>query len=518
MRTAVLLLACSIATAQEQDFAGAGEFHLSMLGAKPGPKVERGELILLHGNWARGELNNAISFDRTAKGPHLVVDASFRFSLSKGAHGGGFALLNTKHYGVKGPAPKVDAWEAPNLKGTFAVGLDTFNPPTSHWFNEFGNIHDRPEREISLHWDGKELLKLLSPIEFRDGKPHTLALQLRYVVGGVHATLKLDGSVLVRERFFAGPTPYEARPAFGGRTGGTATVMKLDDVRVRYAQKGTFDAPKRVRTFDGVVLHGKNRKTKAAFDLPDALSRRIICNLTLEPGPGGWDKWDKSAAIYVFKDGQRYEIVRYITPYKRTWTWKVDVTDYQSLLRGKTTLGLYADSWQKQEEPLKGFKVTVDFDIFPGKPTREAYQVINLWNKTYEFGNEPDKIAEAFPMITHTIDAAARGGKLRFMVTGHGNFGEFTAADRTVVFGGKEFRNRLWKEDCYLNPVRPQSGTWKFDRAGWAPGDVVTPWDIQVSNLLKPGAEARILYRPAPFRGMRGKASHWIESQLILYR
>ncbi len=40
-------------------------------------------------------------------------------------------------------------------------------------------------------------------------------------------------------------------------------------------------------------------------------------------------------------------------------------------------------------------------------------------------------------------------------------------------------------------PNRPQFGTWKFSRAGWAPGDVVHPWWIDLTPHLVPGATAR---------------------------
>ena len=58
----------------------------------------------------------------------------------------------------------------------------------------------------------------------------------------------------------------------------------------------------------------------------------------------------------------------------------------------------------------------------------------------------------------------------------------------------QRFENTLWKDDCYLNPNRPQFGTWKFSRAGWAPGDVVWPWWIDVSQHMQPGQTAVVRY------------------------
>ena len=79
----------------------------------------------------------------------------------------------------------------------------------------------------------------------------------------------------------------------------------------------------------------------------------------------------------------------------------------------------------------------------------------------------------------------------------------------------------LWRTDVYLNPCRPQGGTWKYDRAGWAPGDVVTPWDIDISELIEPGERLTVTYEPEAYvnekRG-EGRATHWVEGQLIQYR
>jgi hypothetical protein len=112
--------------------------------------------------------------------------------------------------------------------------------------------------------------------------------------------------------------------------------------------------------------------------------------------------------------------------------------------------------------------------------------------------------------------------KARITVTGHGSFGEFTAAERTLTVNDRSFPNTLFKTDVYLNPCRPQGGTWKFDRAGWAPGSIVDPWDVDVTALAAPGTRLRLAYEPKPFTeptdGRKFEASHSVASHLILYR
>ena len=121
-----------------------------------------------------------------------------------------------------------------------------------------------------------------------------------------------------------------------------------------------------------------------------------------------------------------------------------------------------------------------------------------------------------------------RAARLFTTTTGHSQIGEFVPSKRTIVVGETRFENTLWKDDVYLNPNRPQYGTWKFSRAGWAPGDVVWPWWIDLTDLIQPGQPAELTYEPQPydFSGSPQKpeqkqinqASHVVRSYLIEYR
>jgi hypothetical protein len=103
----------------------------------------------------------------------------------------------------------------------------------------------------------------------------------------------------------------------------------------------------------------------------------------------------------------------------------------------------------------------------------------------------------------------------------HQNAAEFMPADRTVTVNGQVWTNTLWYSECYLNPCRPQGGTWKYERAGWAPGALVRPWDIDVTESLGPDGALRIEYDPMDYvneaRAER-LADHWVEAQIIFYR
>ncbi len=79
--------------------------------------------------------------------------------------------------------------------------------------------------------------------------------------------------------------------------------------------------------------------------------------------------------------------------------------------------------------------------------------------------------------------------------------------DRTLTINGTSSKNTLWKADNYLNPCRPQGGTWKYDRAGWAPGDVVKPWEVEaVIGVGEADRKLHIEYAVEPYENdNRGK-------------
>lgn len=522
------------ATVQRFDTPGAGtKYVTAQHGAGPAPEVTDGGLFLVNGMRAEGPQSNSVAFDNTAPGLWRELDLRFRFSLSQGSHGAGLVLLSTAQHGRTGEAPRVDAWEEPNLPGCLGIGFDVHDPPTRHWFDEFGNVHDRPERQLSIHWDGAEVANRLSPVEFRDDHSHVCRVRVRFVPGGALVSVSIDGQDVYDDELIPDVVPYESRLAFGGRSGQTTVNVALDEIeaywRGRFRPDELPQGPRRVRVFDDVILHAENRLERVHVELPDAELpvARVLLRLTLDEAPGGWDPWDRIGAVYAYQDGdeeERFEIARFITPFRRAYSWTADVTDYQSLLRGSTELGLYVDSWQApgEGEP-KGFRMSVDLDYFEGTPAEEAYAVWNLWNVDYHFGNDEDAIADAFPERAVTLPSRSDYHRVvvRSRVTGHGQWGEFQPASRVVRFADREYEDVLWTTDVFLNPCRPQAGTWKFDRAGWAPGAIVRSWDLDVTDAGEPEQSVSLRYLPRPWAvspGQKIQALHVVESQLILYR
>lgn len=460
----------------------------------------------------------AFAWPRAVPARAREVEVRLRMTLEGPPEGAGLVLLQP------GAAVEGLSWVEPNVKGCFGVGFDTSNPPTENIFNADGNVYDRPQREVSLHWNGAEVANALSPVEFTNGQPHEVLVRIEFEVAAAEVSVSIDGAPTHDRVFVPGMLPYASRPAFG--------LSPLDKSRCTVELLGLTSRGKAPVTqlaehrdaVVGAVLNSGHQQEEATVALPDPGKpyARVLLTVALAVPPDGIDPWDRAGSVYVWSEaGERFEILRFITPFGRAATWQVDVTGYQSLLRGSRKMAVAIGTW------VKGWKVDVGVDYYAGKPAQCAHRVTNLWNGDFEYGNPAAPMAAQFPTRNVTLDPETRRVKVRAVVTGHGmspntdNAAEFMPAGRTVTANGHVFENLLWRTDCYLNPCRPQGGTWKFDRAGWCPGSLVRPWDIDLGEVAKPGEALRLDYKPQPYTNEnagQGRASHLVEVQLIEYR
>ncbi len=493
------------------------------------PKMADGRLSLLESWW---KSTGSAAFPAPTPVITRVVEASWKLIMNTGTEGAGFAWLNVQTYGDIATAPDVEQWEAPNIPDSFAIGFDASNPPNRDPFRGSGNAYDRPQHEVSLHWNGTEIVKRTTPMDFRDEKPHDVRLTIGFVPGGADVSVWIDDVAIFESYFIPSMTAYVGRPALGARNDETAGDVLIDDLRITCKEPiGAPEPPLTIVAIDHKLNDAQHPRNEATVEFPESTDRfaRIICTLRLDEPEAGFDPWDRLAALYVYdENGERFEILRYITPYDRGFEWKVDVTDFRPLLRGKHKIE------QSSQTYAEGWVVTVTFDFYPqlrdGQPALAdplACKVVNLWVGAPELGN-PEKPVEAFyTPRTVRLDEQTVSAKVRIVVTGHGmlpntnNAAELMSIGRTLTVNGKSFRNVLWKTDNYLNPCRPQGGTWKYDRAGWAPGDVVRPWEVDITHLIAKGGEVTLEYKLDPYvneaRGQTWAPFHHTEAQVILY-
>jgi hypothetical protein len=222
-----------------------------------------------------------------------------------------------------------------------------------------------------------------------------------------------------------------------------------------------------------------------------------------------------------------YEIGRFITPYGINldlgiagFTWVYDVTDYAALLHDSVEIS----SANLQE--LHDLK----FVMIEGNPPRDVLNIQQLWNQgrsSYKY-KDLDNDA-ACPPVDIKVKDQAKGFKLRTRLSGHGhhsNDGNYPHCcewkDNThyiYVNNQKVDEWHIWRDDCNMNPVYPQGGTWNGSREGWCPGDVVQDQETEITDFVS-GNSVNIDYRitpvPANNQGM-GNGNYLFAMHLMEY-
>ncbi len=521
-----LLLAASAQEVQlTTDFSAPGDAVLRAHGSDHPPLVSEGGLQLLTGQ--KGE-NNSAAWPVVAPGSYRRIEAELSFRLDPAAHGFSLMLLHSNHFHSSGPAfelykpmplpghpkPAAPHWDEPNLWGSFALAVDTHNPPTDDPFDAAGNVHKRPQREISLHYDGKELANAFCEPMLTGADSVKLQLTIEFVTGGAEVSVDVDGHAVYERHFLPHLLPYEARVALGawGADGGT---LRIDSLRVHWLRPAAESPP--ALTVE-VVRRGGTRPAgehaQSSYELlPEGIElERVLLHYRLNPLVKR-DEWDRLGWLYVWDGDARYELALILTPFRMwgaVYEYVIDVTDFAWLLQGRRKLDF---------GPRRGFVTDVSFTAYrrPAdvEPLPRVVGMANVWNGAAHFNN-PASVEATFGVRRIPVPAEARGAKLRICVTGHGGTAEFKPLQRTVRVGGQSFEDTLWTTDCYLNPWRPQFGTWKYDRAGWGPGSAGRIWEIDLSALIEPGSELELEYIPETIESSSWD-NHHVESQLVFY-
>lgn len=183
-----------------------------------------------------------------------------------------------------------------------------------------------------------------------------------------------------------------------------------------------------------------------------------------------------------------YELARYITPYGigldlgEGFTWTYDLSDYRPLLHDSVHLS--AGNWQEL--------LDMELWFIEGTPPRDPIEVQQVYYGFYSYGLTPSFDDQTVPKEV-TIPAGADNTRMKFRVTGHGfggtaNCAEFCAREHYFYVDGEQvWSKEVWRDDCDLNPVYPQGGTWVYDRANWCPGAEVWTYDYELTPEVAPG-------------------------------
>ncbi len=186
----------------------------------------------------------------------------------------------------------------------------------------------------------------------------------------------------------------------------------------------------------------------------------------------------------------RYEIGRFITPYgiglslgNNGFRWTYDVTDYQWLLHDSVDF-----SAGNQQE-----LIDVTFEMIEGTPPRSLVNMQRPWGpqRSYSYASLSDDSQLA--AVTLDLHPSAAQWSLGTRFTGHGhasNSGnyphccEWKDNTHTLIANGTLADEwHIWQtNECALNPVYPQGGTWLGSREGWCPGDLVKDHVVELTS------------------------------------
>ena len=224
----------------------------------------------------------------------------------------------------------------------------------------------------------------------------------------------------------------------------------------------------------------------------------------------------------VYDSIAQYEIARMITPYgsyyNSSWThpYQFDITDFSSLLHDSVSISVFYSGWSD------GFLASCDFEMITGIPDHKPYKAIKLWTGTFPYGSAGNPISNYLTKYVAQIDTGAYATRLRIIQTGHGEDGnnctEFCSNYQHVYVDGiQRYHPYVWRDDCGLNALWAQSGTWLFDRANWCPGDLVNPYLDNLTPYVTRGGVDTILVTMDPYTSPNGGSVYIFGSTLIYY-
>jgi hypothetical protein len=228
---------------------------------------------------------------------------------------------------------------------------------------------------------------------------------------------------------------------------------------------------------------------------------RINLHLTLGCASTGCSDWDYTVIVWMVTPQGNLEIAKMITPYggymrqgtggfNNQWshTLVYDVTDFQMYMHDSVSFLAQYQGWSS------GFALTLDFEMIEGIPARNVHKITRVWSSNGGSYQNPNNFNNNLFGDTLIVpDATTVYSWLRLSPSGHGfinnqNCAEFCIRDYYVKVNNQTIATqRMWRDDCGLNPIYPQGGTWLYNRANWCPGGKVFSYDHNLTPYLQPG-------------------------------
>ncbi|MBA3664558.1 MAG: T9SS type A sorting domain-containing protein [Bacteroidetes bacterium] len=253
----------------------------------------------------------------------------------------------------------------------------------------------------------------------------------------------------------------------------------------------------------------------------------ILSTYTCPPGTQYCGSWDYTTQLYVKpQNNDTVEIARIITPYATDWIqtnrkhdYVVDVTDYASVLKGTTDFRFVYQGYSY------GFAITLKLEYIEGVPAMDAVKVKNIYDGYFAFGKTIDSIEKH--LVPKTLSYASPGSRamIKNSISGHGSdnasCSEFCSKYYQVKLNNTQIaQHQIWRNDCGVNNIYPQTGTWLYERANWCPGAVVWPIYHDISALTTANTSFSVDIDMQPYTApnqANAQAGYNFISQLITY-
>lgn len=232
-----------------------------------------------------------------------------------------------------------------------------------------------------------------------------------------------------------------------------------------------------------------------------------------------------------FEKVEKYELARVITPYggymrntsngyNNQWTHDhvFDVTDFEPILHDSLTIRCFYDGWSS------GFSATIYFEFIEGIPAREVVNIRNIYQGGFTYNNSNHFETNYLPEKAVQFTSNTIGARLKITPSGHGfdnstNCAEFCIKTYNVkIDGTQRFSNQMWRNDCGLNPIYPQGGTWLADRANWCPGLRTNTFEHELTPFITTGNSHNLDLSIQAYNWSGTQAPYYyIETQLVEY-
>ena len=217
---------------------------------------------------------------------------------------------------------------------------------------------------------------------------------------------------------------------------------------------------------------------------------------------------------YFQRNPSKFEIMSFVTPYgigidfgQEGKTWVFDVTDFMPILKGAHRMTIERGGQWQEEMDIK-------FLFVVGTPARDVLDIQQIW-KVDKKSYSSISTEASFEPRDVMMNPAGKSFKIRSVITGHGQEGEFIPQNHwiNVAGGSVEYNWQVWTE-CAENPIYPQGGTWIYDRAGWCPGMPSDVKELDITSHVTAGQPVEIDYGVS---SASGTSDYIVNNQLVTY-